>query len=496
MEKTSMQKQSFVVLLALALQGLSTPAFADGCSALANLQLPLMHIDSAQPVVKGAPLVLWNGAQPSAVPHAFCRVKGTARPVSGSAIGFEVWLPEAVQWNGKFLQAGNGGFAGGVPVPALFDALGQGYASTGTDGGHQSSDGLDASWALNRPERIVDFGWRAVQQTTIAAKGIIKAYYEKKPETSYFVGCSNGGRDAMMVAQRFPEDFDGIVAGSPAIAWTGLMTGQALIQNKLAPPAALLPVSKLPLLQAAALEQCAAGNAYVKDPLACRFKPEKLTCKGADSPDCLTAQQVAVVSDVYNGIVNPGTGHKLYGMEPGAEAQPGNWDFWLLDSPTNPLGVSADAISMAEGFFRYFVRNDPTITLQDLTRKDYRQAYRLWHNDLNALDPDLTKFRNRGGKLLHYHGWNDSAVPPRLSLAYQDSVRSKMGDVDDFYRLYMVPGMNHCWGGAGPWQVNWLNILEAWVEKGMPPEAVTATDLAGSNSQLLQANGLPKKTPK
>ena len=486
-----MQKQSFLVVLAL---GFSSPAFADGCTDLAKLQLPLVHIDSAQPVAKGVPLVLWNGGQPSPVPQTFCRVKGTARPVPGSTIGFEVWLPEAGQWNGKFMQAGNGGFAGSVPIPSLFDALGQGYASAGTDGGHQSSDGLDASWALNQPERVVDFGWRAVQQTTVAAKGLIQAYYQSKPKLSYFVGCSNGGRDAMMAAQRFPEDFDGIVAGAPAIAWTDLMTGQAIIQNILAPPVALLPVSKLPHLQSAALEQCAAGNAYVKDPLACQFKPEKMKCKAADSATCLTAPQIAAVRDVYTGIVNPGTGQKIYGMEPGAEAQPGNWDFWILNSPTNPLGASDKQISMAAGFFRYFVRNDPDFTLQAVTRSDFKQAHKLWHADLNAVDPDLSRFKARGGKLLHYHGWNDSAVPPRLSLAYQESVRKKMGDIHDFYKLYMVPGMNHCWGGTGPWQVNWLTVLEVWVEKGVAPEAVTATDLAGSGSQLLQANGLPKKT--
>jgi feruloyl esterase len=457
---------------------------APGCRALRALRLRQARIESVEVVRKGDALLLWAGAQPTPAPMGFCRVHGTAHPVARSRIGFEVWLPEERQWNGKFLQVGNGGFAGGIPVPGLYDALARGYAAAGTDGGHQSPDGLDASWAMDHPERITDFGWRAAARTTDAAQRIIVAGLGRKPLKSYFDGCSDGGRDAMMMAQRYPLAFDGIVAGAPAMAWTDLMTLQAIVQRDLAPPRSLLPRSKLPALQAAALAACGAGG-YVRDPLQCHFDPAQLLCEGEESDSCLTGVQVQAVRKVYEGAVNPATGRHLPGLEPGAEAQPGNWDFSVLASPTDALGPVTGNPSFGLSFFRYVVRGDPRFMLADLATSDMQRARTLWGKTLDATDPDLHAFRAHGGRLLQYQGWTDALVPPRWTIMYFDSVQRAMGDSSDFYRLFMVPGMNHCAGGTGPWQVDWLATLERWVERGEAPLALRATHPQTAESQSL-----------
>jgi feruloyl esterase len=266
---------------------LAATAAAD-CAALRTLSLPQVRIHSAVHVAAGDRLALWAGGQPQAMPKAFCRVRGTASPVVGSAIGFEVWLPDAAAWNGKYLQAGNGGTAGSVPLFSLLDGVVRGYAAAATDGGHLRPDGLDYGWANGRPESVVDFGWRAVERTTVAAKRIVAAGLGAAPRKSYFVGCSNGGRDALMAAQRMPRAFDGIVAGAPALAWLDLMTASVLAQREFSGPVPALPVAKLPAVQAAALAACGQGKAYVADPPACRFDPAVLACEGADTAACLT----------------------------------------------------------------------------------------------------------------------------------------------------------------------------------------------------------------
>lgn len=455
-----------------------------GCLALRALRLPQAAIESVESVHEGDPVSLWAGARPSPAPMEFCRVRGIARPVARSRIGFEVWLPDASRWNGKFLQAGNGGFAGGIPVPGLFEALARGYATAGTDGGHQSPDGLDASWAMGHPERVTDFGWRAAARTTDAAKRIVEAGLGRRPLKSYFNGCSDGGRDAMMMAQRYPSAFDGIVAGAPAIAWTDLMTLQAIVQRDLAPPRSLLPRAKLPALQSAALAACGTDG-YVRDPRDCHFDPASLRCGSEESDACLTDVEIDAVRKVYGGAVNPATGRHLPGLEPGAEAQPGNWDFSVLASPTDPLGPADGHPSFGLSFYRYMVRGDPRFTLADLTVADMRRARSLWSSTLDATDPDLGAFRSRGGKLLQYQGWTDALVPPRWTIAYFDSVQLAMGDSSDFYRLFVVPGMNHCAGGSGPWQVDWLAALERWVEHGEAPQWLRATHPQGGDPQML-----------
>lgn len=468
---------------------------ATPCASLGTLKLPQARVLSATPVSAGDVVTLWNGGQPQAMPKAFCRVRGLATPVPGSAIGFEVWLPEASAWNGRFLQAGNGGTAGSVPLPSLLDGVQRGYAAAATDGGHVWPDGLDYGWAAHRPESVTDFGWRAVQRTTDAAKRIVRRGLGREPKTSYFMGCSNGGRDAMMVAQRFPEGFDGIVAGAPALAWLDIMIGGAMLQREMAPPDGVLPVAKLPALQGAVRAACAAGGPFIADPLQCRFDPAVLQCRGDETDACLTEPQVRVVRRAYEGLTDA-SGRRLPGLALGGEAEPGNWDFWLLRSPTNPIGGTAPVpgsplpTSISESFFRHLVREDPAFRLAELRSDDVVQARQRWSQPLDALDPDLGRLKRRGTKLLHYHGWTDAPIPPRMSLDYFESVQRRMGDTRDFHRLFMVPGMNHCGGGEGPWQVDWLAVLERWVEQGQAPAAVTARHPRDGRTQVLRPHGL------
>lgn len=446
-------------------------------------------MDSAHWVAEGEPLALLPGSAPSAMTMGFCRVHGIATPVSDSQIGFEVWLPDQSHWNGKYLQAGNGGSGGRVPLHALADALRRGYAAAATDTGHESADALDFSWALGHPARVVDFGWRAMRRTTDAAKRIVAAGLGRRPRRSYFVGCSDGGRDALMAAQRFPREFDGIVAGAPANAWIDLMSEQVLAQQQLFVPQPVLRVAQLPAIQAASRTACGGGS-YLHEPQKCRFDPARMQCAGEETDACLNPSQVAAVRMLYTGMRNPATGRWLPGLEPGGEAQPGNWDFWELRSP-GAADKTKGSRGIGESFFRYAVRGDPELRLAAITTADLKHAYALWHADLDAIDPDLAPFKTLGGKLLEYQGWTDAAVPPRGSIEYFESVQSRVPDTRDFYRLFLVPGMNHCVGGSGPWQVDWIGAIEAWVERGEPPAELTATHPESGQSQPLT----PYRTP-
>jgi feruloyl esterase len=489
-------KQSFAfVLIAIGL--IAETAATPWCENLQGMTLPKAHIESVNSVARGDALVMWSGALPSPSPHAFCRVRGTATPVKGSRIGFEVWLPEPPQWNGKFMQAGNGGTAGGIPLSSLMDGVGRGYATAATDGGYVWPNGLDYGWAKGHPERVVDFGWRAVQQTTLAAKKIVARGYGNAPRKSYFVGCSDGGRDAMMAAQRFATEWDGVVSGAPAQDWLGLMIGGALMQREMTSPAVGLSTAQLPALQAAVLASCGKGKGYVESPEDCQFDPKILQCTGQQLVTCLTESQVTAVRKVYAGLTDA-SGQRVHGLSMGAEAESGNWDFWLLRASTNPIGgepakpVDSPPTSINESFFRYLVRGgDEKFILADMRDSDVNAARKRYSQTLDAINPDLRALKAKGAKLLQYHGWADAAIPPGISLSYFNRVQQGMGDTASFYRLFMVPGMNHCSGGAGPWSVDWLAALERWVEAGEAPQELTAKHPKSNATQTLKSYAKP-----
>ncbi len=433
-----------------------------------------------------------------------CKVSVTSRPTQDSDIRLELWIPESAAWNGKFVQVGNGGFAGSIPRGSFNGPVKAGYAVSGTDDGHQDAVGTNASWALGHPEKITDFGWRALKETTEASKALIVAMKGGKIARSYFAGCSDGGREALMEAQRYPNDFDGIVAGAPANYMSQLFGLSAYQQQTMAKPGGYLGAPQRELLQKTVLAQCG-GEALIRDPMACHFDPGKLACKAGQTPDsekggCLTAPQVASAKAFYDGRRDK-TGKIVFpGYSPGAESLNGSWNAWIT-GPTAETNQKAAGPSFSSNAFKYFGFQDPNF---DYLKMDmgapFEGAMKKMAAALDSPDPNLAAFKKHGGKLIQYHGWNDPAIPPRSSVVYYEDVRKTMGDTSGFYRMYLVPGMLHCAGGVGPSGVDWVSLLDTWVIAGKAPGEVTAVagpgqGAGGPPSQVLcPFPGVARKT--
>jgi hypothetical protein len=463
------------------------------CEALANLTLTNATITSATSVAAGSykPPAAPGLTAPTKDLPAFCRVAGIAKPTADSEIHFEVWLP-ASGWNGKFEQVGNGGFAGMIPFSGMADPLRHGYATAATDDGHVN--GPDQTWAIGHPEKVVDFGYRAVHETAVQAKAILRAYYGKAAHRNYFVGCSEGGREGLTEAQRYPKDFQGIVAGSPAIHWDALqLRGAWDALALLATPASYIPPAKLPVLQNAAIAACdsidGAKDGFIENPELCRFHPAVAQCKGDDASNCLTAAQVQAAEKIYGPMKNSQTGAVIGpGFSPGVEAVPANWPVWITGRSAPQLGIGK---LFATFFFRDLVFEDPKWDVQSLNLdRDIKVADDKFGALLNSDDPNLKAFKASGGKLIQYHGWGDAAIPPQGSVDYFESVQKKMGNTQNFYRLFMVPTMSHCAGGPGatifgnaggmepPQEDAGHDVvlaLDRWVEKGVAPDHIIAT---------------------
>jgi feruloyl esterase len=465
------------------------------CERLKDLRLTNTSAMTAESIAPG-PFALPPGlpAQSVDVP-AFCRVRGEIKPTPDSLIKFEVWLP--AEWNGKFEQVGSGGLAGSINLFFLAADMKRGYATAGTDDGHQGS-GVDGSWVIGHPEKVKDFGYRAVHETNEKAKQIIAAFYKKGPKYSYFNGCSEGGREAMMEAQRYPEDFNGILAGATAHKWTELMAAFAWNAQALNSAASFISPAKRNAIREAALAACGSQDGvkdtYIKDPLSCRFDPSVLLCKDSDSDSCLTTEQLAALKKIYSGPKNPRTGKQISsGYEPGAEGVPGvpgiAFDSYVYGASP---GASLDAI-FSTAFYGGFVFENPNWRFSELNfDKDIATTQEKVGPSLDANNPDLSAFRAHGGKLIHYHGWNDGSPSPHHSVEYYEDVMAKMGgfmQTSKFYRLFMAPGMMHCGSGPGPnlfgnmldfaapndADHNVFAALERWTEQGVAPDKIIAT---------------------
>lgn len=489
--------------LAAALLTLAPPAQAEiararraaDCEALAALRLSDVTITLADAIEPGT----FNSpdGETHAVP-AFCRIHGESRPTSDSLINFELWLP-AGGWNGRYYQLGNGGFAGRIHYPSLASEVRRLHVVAATDTGHRAGP-FDAAWALGHPEKIVDFGYRSLKVASDAASVLIRAYYSAPARHRYFVGCSNGGRQALMVAQRFPEDWDGVVAGAPAHDWTRQLAATAWIQQAVRSDAeSRLPAAKLPAVQRAALASCTSAarvvNGVPTDPRSCDFDPAVLICRGEETDQCLTAKQAAVLERIQNGLRDAATGERvLFGFEATTALAEGHWERWILNAEPSP-----DAhLAFAEQFFRHMVFDDAQWTVTELdAQRDlaFMKRKRVAGEPLTSVldvTTDLAPFERHGGKLLMYFGWADALLSPRAGVDYYERVTERMGGIErtqTFFRLFMVPGMTHCQGGPAPHAFGQARIapavhddarhdirraLEAWVERGVAPESIIA----------------------
>ena len=460
-----------------------TAASAATCEKLATLKLPSTTITLAQTVAAGAftPPAgrQGRGAAAAAVYSelpTFCRVTATLAPSNDSDIKMEVWLPSSAEgsggqargWNGKFQAVGNGGWAGVISYPALAQAVAAGYATASTDTGHVGNNG---SFAPGHPEKVIDFGYRAVHEMTVQAKAIVDAYYGAAPKLSFWNGCSLGGRQGITEAQRYPADFDAIVAGAPAVNAVPLHAARIAINQIVHRSTdSYIPPEKYRSIHDAALNACDAldgvRDGVIESPSRCTFDPKVLACNGADGPSCLTDAQVETARALYAPVKDPKTGAVVFPalLEPGSELG------WATLAGPEPVGTALDQ-------FRYVVFGDAawdwrTFNLtSDLARSVKQDAGVIDSSNIN-----LKPFFDRGGKLLMYHGWADQQVAASNSVDYFGKVTKTAGknSVGKSIALYMVPGMGHCAGGAGTDTFDKMAAIESWVKTGRAPESIVA----------------------
>jgi serine/threonine protein kinase len=466
---------------------------AVSCDSLANLKLPNTTITATQsfPAGRFTP----SGSNPIENLPEFCRLEAITQPTADSQIRFEVWMP-SLGWNRKFRAVGTSGFGGAINYDDMPDALRMGYATASTDAGHVS-DNLDSTWALGKPEKVIDFGYRATHEMTAATKEILRAFYGQFPEWSYFQGCSDGGRDALMEAQRFPDDYQGILGGAPAVYSIRLMTSG--LYNVPTSSPTYIPASKIPAISAAVRAACDAqdgvADGLINDPPQCRFDPSVLLCRGAESEACLTASQVTQLKKMYGGLKDS-KGRQLYpGYPPGSEEGDDGWTQWLTGSGPGQGMISIFAIN----FFRNMVFDNPTWDFRSISAEKAAAIADIKVGGIvDPADPDLRRFQAHGGKLILYHGWSDAGMSPFATIKYYDSVAAAMSadQPQNFVRLYLAPGMRHCYGGPGPNSFGQIDLtslgakssptnldpqynisiaLEQWVEKGVAPGPVIAT---------------------
>jgi hypothetical protein len=479
----------------------------DSCTKLMSLSIANTKIGFAQIVEAGtfAGPPTPNSGRDLTAPYkkvpSFCRVVAEATPTADSDIKLEVWLPMA-EWNGRLLGLGNGGFAGVIDYPGLAAGVSKGFVSTATNTGHIGSP-IAAGWAIGHPEKVIDFGYRGIHEMTRVAKEVIVAFYGKVAQHAYFAGCSDGGREALMEAQRFPADYDGILAGAPANYWTALLSLAAADSQALTLDAASwIPPEKIPVIANAVNDACdqldGVHDGILNDPRQCHFDPATIQCKaGQNSNECLAAPQVIALKKLYAGIHDTHGREIFPGYLPGAEEGSGGWTLWITgQQPKNSL-----MFFFQQNYFSSMVYEDPAWDYKTFTVDDgLKSAEAKTATALNAIDADLKPFAARGGKLIMYHGWNDPAIPARNTINYYESVAKKMGQgaTDSFLRLYMVPGMQHCADGPGTDSFGQSGRLEfddpqnsvsgslvQWVEKGVAPSTIIASKLAGTENSKM-----------
>jgi feruloyl esterase len=489
--------RGFVFLSAAVMvaAGLLIPAGATAqqtCESLASVAIPHVTITMATAISTPPDFEVPSTGGRFGTPAGlkvsvpFCRVAGFSAPTSDSHIGFEVWLPIAANWNGNYVGIGNPGFIGSISYAGLSREVGRGSAAASTDTGHldvgATSEAPDA-WAIGHPEKVADWGHRAVHETAVAAKQLIQAYYGKPAKLSFWSSCHEGGNQALTEAQKYPTDYDGIAAGDPAYYITHLQamseytTWVALKDGVKAP--GYIPPSKYPVIHRAALDACDAldgvRDGYIEDPTHCHFDPETIRCPGkADLASCLTPAQIETAKLIYAGP-KFADGKQIYpGFDPGSEL---GWG--LMAAGPEPLSIST-------GFFKAIVFENPNWDFRTFNvDRDTRLADSKDGALVNSNDPNLKAFKDHGGKLLIYQSWDEAIIPPRSMIDYYKSVLAAMGDVSqtrDFVRLFMVPGMGMCPGfGLGDnGTFDALAVVEKWRETNVAPDEIVNAHKVGN----------------
>jgi feruloyl esterase len=481
-----------------ALRRPQTPATFKACDVVA-----LTGLDIQGTAIREATVVPPGGGAPprasSRLPSlpAFCRVRGSVAPEQDSLINFEVWVPDA--WNGKIVVTGNGGYGNALSTRDMTNALAQGYAAAGGDTGHQTPTPDDLMWGVGHPERILDWGTRSIHAITGPARLIASAVAGKPVRRAYYYGCSTGGHQGYAEIQRYPQDFDGVIAGAPGNNRVRLNAGflwQYLANHRRDDASQpIIPASKLPLITQAVVAACDANDGLtdgvVDDPRTCRYDPAVLLCKTDDRPDCLTREQLDALERMYAGARNPPTGEQVYpGWPKSSEAltvmpdgRPGSgWhQYWGTSEPARA------------NFWRYWVFENPA---WDWWSFDFDRHLALADQKVGRLvdqtNPDISGFRTHGGKAIVYQGWQDPVVNALDTIAYYERVRARTGsqaETDRFFRLFLVGGMGHCGGGTGATNFgnqggsapvtdadhDLLAALDRWVEQGMAPERIVAS---------------------
>ena len=478
---------------------LASPATAATCESLASLALPYTLITAAQLVPEGpyTPPGCSGSTCPAGNLPSFCRVTANVTPAADSSTFIEIWLPKS-NWNGRLKSIGNHGFGGNLYYVDMAEALKRGYTTVGTDEGHPTGKGpFDASFAVGHPQKLVDFAWRSTHEMTVKTKDVISAFYGRPVEYSYFEGCSNGGRQALIEAQRYPEDYDGIIAGGAAANWTHAATEQLHMANQMfrdgPSGASHLTEAQMSLVNKAIVQACdladGVADGLISDPRRCKWDARDLVCKpGQDAAVCINNAQADALNTTYAPVKDPVTGQLLFlGQERGSEF---DWIKFRIAAAGAPFGVSN---------YQHLVYNDLNWKGTALDLHTDLPALDALGGIINATDPDLTAFRKRGGKLIQYHGWGDSQFTPGWTIHYYNQVVKTLGGIGDgqslaatkdFYRLFMMPGLGHCTGGPGPNTIGGLqqpappsvdavhdvmSALQMWVERGVAPEQFIAT---------------------
>lgn len=480
------------LVLLILFTGFSLTAIAQNqaaqCAALEQLALPLTTVNSAELVAAGD-FQPGSGSQPVAQVPEFCRVIATVEP----AIMMEIWLPSAQNWNGKYKAVGGGGFAGVISYNAMIPSIQDNYVTSSTDTGHKAGE-LD--W-LSDLGLLRDYGYRAIHEMAVNTKAFIRAYYNREADYSYFNGCSTGGRQGLMEAQRFPEDFDGIVSGAPVNFFTATHYTQLWISEAAKPvDSTLLLPADLALVTRAVLAQCdvldGVEDGILEDPRQCSFEPSTLQCSNNDVSACLSSEQVVALEKIYQGPIHGETGEKLhYSLAPGGESPEGYPGSWIL------VGGSG-VFPIPDEYFSRSVFDDLEWDWRSFNyASDVDLAMARTGNILEATDPNLDVFQANGSKLIIYHGWNDPVIFPEGTIAYYQSIIDNLAmsnpaeaaaTTAEFARLFMVPGMSHCRGGPGTDQFDMQTALEIWVEQGQAPTQIEAEHI--DDGQLTRSRPL------